>query len=128
MNTASEEKTVSYDLLKRYGAKWAVLAAMEVDLRRKGRDIPMEAARGLEMSHVKISSGCFSSCDAHCDLSKIEAGLIPLSADYGDEYMDEWFILMGQAMSGDLDAAKLKSIPLLEPIQSKCAFLDCACG
>ncbi|MCP5106574.1 MAG: DUF2096 domain-containing protein [bacterium] len=127
MNSQKEEKKVTYELLLKYGAKWAVLAAMEVDLMKKGAEIPTAAAKGLEMSHVKISSGCFSSCDAHCDLSNIEAGLIPICANYGDEYMDQWFDLMGEAMSGNLDAKKISDIPLLEPIKSKCTFLDCTC-
>ena len=127
MNSQKEEKKVTYDLLKKYGAKWAVLAAMEANLMGKGTVIPTETSRELEMSHVKISSGCFSSCDAHCDLSKIEASLVSLGAAYGDEYMDEWFDLMGHAMSGDLDARKISSVPLLKPIESSCGFLDCTC-
>jgi hypothetical protein len=120
-------KKVSYELLKKYGAKWAVLAAMEVNLRKKGAAIPPAISKEIEMSHVKISSGCFSTCDAHCDLSKIEGGLVGLGANYGDEYMDEWLELLGKSMAGELDADKIASIPLLKPIESKCGFLDCTC-
>ena len=127
MSNLQETKKVTYDLLKRYGAKWAVLAAMEVDLGKKGIRIPDDTAKGIEMSHVKISSGCFSSCDAHCDLSKIEASLVSKGATFGDEYMDEWFDLLGDAMSGKLDAEKISNIPLLKPVESKCGFLECTC-
>lgn len=128
MNDQNTEKKVTYDLLKKYGAKWAVLAAMEADLVTKGVSIPPDAAKGLEMSHVKISSGCFSSCDAHCDLSKIEARLVSIGAGFGDDYMDQWFNLMGEAMAGNLDSRKISDIPLLRPIESRCSFLDCTCG
>ena len=36
MGQVKDEKPVAYELLKKYGAKWAVLAAMEVDLSKKG--------------------------------------------------------------------------------------------
>lgn len=127
MNSGKEETRVSYDLLKKYGAKWAVLAAMEANLMDRGAKIPPTTSKDLEMAHVKISSGCFSSCDAHCDLCKIEAGLVSIGAAYGDEYMDEWFDLMGHAMTGDLDAKKISSVPLLKPIESKCGFMECTC-
>lgn len=123
-----QEARVSYDLLKKYGAKWAVLAAMEVDLSSRGTSIPKDTVKGIEMSHVKISSGCFSSCQADCDLSKIEGSLVSLASQFGDEYVDQWFDLMEKAMSGRLDSEKIANIPVLKPIESKCAFLECACG
>jgi hypothetical protein len=127
MMKSEKQKEVSFELLKKYGAKWAVLAAMKADLIKKGTTIPQETAKNIEMSHVKISSGCFSSCEAHCDLSKIEADLVSMGAAYGDEYMDQWFDLMGEAMSGNLGAEKISNIPLLKPIETKCGFLKCAC-
>jgi len=129
MVQTQEEKRVSFEMLKKYGAKWAVLAALEADLCKKGVVIPAETIKEIEMSHVKISSGCFSTCQADCDLSKIEASLVSKGADFGDEYMDQWFNLMGEAMSGNLDPQKISEIPLLKPIESSCAFLrDCQCG
>ncbi|MCP4213050.1 MAG: hypothetical protein GY765_00265 [bacterium] len=124
----SDEKKVTFELLRRYGAKWAVLAAMEVDLRKKGVLVPAETSRDIEMAHVKISSGCFSTCEAHCDLGKIEGSLVSRGASLGDEYMDDWFELLSQAMSGNLPPDKLLQIPLLKPIETKCGFLECSCG
>ncbi len=128
MQGETKKQNVNYDFLKKYGAKWAVLAAMEVDLRNKGAAVPLATANELEAARVKISSGCFSSCEAHCDLNKIEGNLVSVGANFGDDYMDGWFDLMGEAMAGSLTQEKIAEIPLLRPIESKCAFLDCACG
>lgn len=127
MSQMEEENKVSYDLLKKYGAKWAVLAAMEADLTRKGIAVPESTNKEIQMSHAKISSGCFSPCDANCDLTKIEANLVSQGAALGDEYMDQWFDLMGEAMSGTLGPQKISEIPLLKPIESLCGFLKCTC-
>ncbi|MDQ1350205.1 MAG: hypothetical protein QG657_506 [Acidobacteriota bacterium] len=127
MSQMEEEKKVSYDLLKKYGAKWAVLAAMEADLTRKGIVIPDTTNKEIQMSHAKISSGCFSPCDANCDLTRIEADLVSQGAALGDEYMDQWFDLMGEAMSGTLGPEKISEIPVLKPIDSLCGFLKCTC-
>lgn len=126
MSLMDEEK-VSYDLLKKYGAKWAVLAAMQADLSRKGIAVPELTNKEIQMSHAKISSGCFSPCDANCDLTKIEANLVSNGAVLGDEYMDQWFDLMGEAMSGALGPEKISEIPLLKPVETMCGFLQCTC-
>jgi len=127
MSTQVEDARVSLDLLKKYGAKWAVLAALEADLSKKGVAIPAETLKEIQFSHGKISSGCFSPCEAQCDLTKIEGILVPAGADFGDEYMDQWFDLMGAAMSGSLDPQKISEIPILKPIESMCTFMNCAC-
>ncbi len=127
MTAEKEENGVSYTTLKQYGAKWAVLAAMEADLTSRGASVPAETVKDLEMAHVKISSGCFSTCDANCDLNKIESHLVPVAAQYGDEYVNNWFELMEHAMKGDIDIHKIHDIPLLQPIKSQCHFLSCGC-
>lgn len=127
MYSESKGKKVTFELLKKYGAKWAVLAAMKVDLMKKGANIPSDISKEIELSNVKISSGCFSSCDAHCDLSKIEGSLVSIGANFGDTYMDQWFDLISQAMAGEIDSQKISKIPLLKPIETRCDFLECAC-
>lgn len=121
------KKTESFELLKKYGARWAVLAALHIDLRKKGVNISPEISSELETAHVKISSGCFSTCEASCSLGKVEAGLIPLGSKFGDDYVAEWFDLLGQAMQGEIDIHKISNIPLLQPIKTDCGFLECVC-
>lgn len=122
-----DEEKVTFDLLKKYGAKWAVLAAMKVDLMKKGIRVRDDTAKNIEMSHLKISSGCFSTCEVHCDLNSIEGSLVSAGAGVGDEYMEEWFDLLGLAMAGQLEPKQISNIPLLKPIESKCGFLECGC-
>ena len=121
------ERKASYDLLRKYGARWAVLAAMEVDLFKRRVTVPHEISKALEAAHVKISSGCFSTCEADCSLSKIEAGLIPICSGFGDEYVDRWYDLLGRAMQGNIDRTDISDIPLLKPVETNCGFLECIC-
>lgn len=123
----AEEKQNSYELLKRYGARWAVLAAIEVDLMKKRVHIPHEISKLLEAAHVKISSGCFSTCEADCSLGKVEASLIPLCSAFGEEYTDGWYELLGRAMSGEINREEISNIPLLKPVETSCGFLECTC-
>ncbi|NIM13949.1 MAG: DUF2096 domain-containing protein [Candidatus Aminicenantes bacterium] len=127
MHDEKEEEKVTLELLKKYGVKWAVLAAMVINLKKKGANIPFDTSNEIEVSHVKISSGCFSPCDVNCDLSKIEGNLVPIGVNYGEEYMNQWFDLLGKAMSGELEPSQISEIPLLKPIESRCGFLDCTC-
>jgi hypothetical protein len=122
-----KEEKVTIELLKKYGVKWAVLAAMVINLRKKGANISFDTSNEIEVSHVKISSGCFSPCDVNCDLSNIEGNLVSMGVNYGEEYMTQWFDLLGKAMSGELDPSQISEIPLLKPIESRCGFLDCTC-
>ena len=121
------KKAESYELLKKYGARWAVLAAFHIDLRKRGVNIDTEITSELETAHVIIRSGCFSTCEASCSLGKIEAGLIPLGSKFGDDYIEEWFNLLEQAMQGKIDINKISNIPLLQPIKTDCGFLECVC-
>jgi hypothetical protein len=127
MDKSNVETPVGFSVLKKYGAKWAVLAAMELDLANRGTYISPRIQKDLEMAHVKISSGCFSTCEASCDLNKIEGTMVAIGAQYGDEYMDRWFHLFEQAMAGDLESKDIANVPLLNPIYSKCGFLECNC-
>jgi hypothetical protein len=117
----------SYEVLRNYGAKWAVLAAMELDLRKKGVQMSEQVRREIEMAQVKIGSGCYSPCQASCDLNSIEGKLISMGSTFGDKYMDQWMELMGLAMSGQLDVKKISEIPVLKPVESRCSFLECIC-
>ena len=123
----ANDKQASYDLLKKYGARWAVLAAIQVDLLKKRVSIPHNITKGLEAAHVKISSGCFSTCEADCSLSKLESSLIPLCTAFGEGYVDYWYDLLGRAMQGQITREEISDIPLLKPIESSCGFLDCVC-
>lgn len=123
-----EEQKVAFDLLKRYGVRWAVLAAMRVDMARKGIAISEELDDDLKFCHLKISSGCFSPCDVGDSLSRVEAKLTSLCHLLEPESFREWSNLLAQAMQGQIDPRRIGEIPALKPVESDCAFLACGCS
>ena len=128
METQQDKRKVALETLRNYGMKWAVLAALRVDMAKKGVQIPDEVNEELQLSHVKIGSGCFSPCEVGCTLSKLEAELISLGCNLGEDYMRDWFDLLGKAMQGQIDPKRLGEIPVLKPIVQDCTFLGCNCN
>ena len=68
MSDASDKSVFDFEMLKRYGAKWAVLAAMTADMARKGIEVTCDVFESLKNTRSKIESGCFSTCEVGCDL------------------------------------------------------------
>ena len=125
--SSDTETNVPFEILTKYGAKWAVLAAMQMDLIPRGIHLPPTVKKDLDMIRVKIASGCFSSCEIGCELGKIEGQFIGLAASQGDEYIAKWFDLLAMAFAGEITSENIAQIPLLKPIESKCGFLKCTC-
>lgn len=121
------EKKQSFEVLKKFGARWAVLAAMNVDLMKRKLSIPHETQTELEMARIKISSGCFSTCDVQCILNKIESSFIRIGANVDENYIDIWLDLLAKSMSGEIDYQTIGEIPLLKPVEMSCIFLRCGC-
>jgi hypothetical protein len=128
MHTLSEERRVDLEMLTKWGARWAVLAAMSLDLSRRGIRIPPEIDADLKLARVEIQSGCFSPCEVGCALAKIEGRLAPLSFAVGQQYWLDWSALLAQAMRGQIALARVSEIPALKPIASDCAFRACSCS
>jgi hypothetical protein len=124
----ADERKVSFEWLKKFGTKWAVLAALVVDLGKRGVRIPREATEQLKLARMEIMSGCFSPCEVGCMLGKLEGQLVSIGSALGAEYLRPWFDLLGQAMEGRIDPRRLSEIPALEPIINDCKFLGCRCG
>ena len=66
----------SYELLKKYGSRWAILTAMSMDIVKKGIKLPHDFNSILEVTRIEITSGCYSSCEIDCKLNKVEGQLI----------------------------------------------------
>ena len=128
MSNVKDEMAVEFDLLKRFGGKWAVLAAMSMNMSKKGIPVSAEVREKLRMAHVKIGSGCFSPCEASCTLADIEGQLFCQCHLLSDDEFRNWSDLLGQAMQGKLDYERIVGIPALEPIKSDCQFLGCRCS
>lgn len=128
MNGKDEKRNKKdFEILKKYGARWAVLSALKIDLDKKEILIPKEIIKELGFSRVKIGSGCFSVCDVACSLNNIEGNLIARCASLGDEYISKWLDLLSKSMAGQLSLKEISKIPLLKPIETECEFLRCGC-
>ena len=125
---AQGDRTVSFELLKRFGMKWAVLAALVTDLGKRGVRLPPDTNEQLKLTRMKIMSGCFSPCDVGCEFGKLEGQLIALGSALGENYLRPWFDLLGQAMEGRIDPSRISDIPALVPIANDCKWLACRCG
>jgi len=128
MADVTGEKTVAFDVLKRFGGKWAVLAAMSMSMSRKGIVVPPEVHERLRMARVKIGSGCFSPCEASCALADVESRLFSQCHLLDDQEFTRWSDLLGEAMQGKLDYERIAGIPALAPIRNDCQFLGCSCA
>ena len=128
VTVAQNDRAVSFDLLKKYGMKWAVVAALVIDLGRRGIRVPSDVNEELKVARMKIMSGCFSPCEIACAFGKLEGQLIALGASLGEDYLRPWSDLLGQAMEGRIDPGRVSEIPALEPIANDCKWLACRCG
>jgi len=123
-----DDRKVSFELLKKFGMKWAVLAAWVIDLGRRGVRVPPDTNEQLKLARMKIMSGCFSPCEVGCAFGTLEGQLIAVGSALGDDYLRPWSDLLGQAMEGRIDPRRISDIPALEPIANDCNWLACRCG
>lgn len=125
--SAFVEPTTDVEVLKRYGAKWAVLAAMAADMMKKGIPMPPSTLDSLQNARNKIESGCFSVCEVDCTLSQVEAPLFAQADQLDPKDFEQWSNYLGEAMQGKLDYERIVGIPSFEPIRNDCKFLGCKC-
>jgi hypothetical protein len=123
-----DDRKVSFESLKKFGMKWAVLAAWVIDLGRRGVRVPSAVNEELKVGRMKIMSGCFSPCEIACAFGKLEGQLIALGSALGEDYLRPWSGLLGQAMEGRIDPGRISDIPALEPVANDCKLLACRCG
>ena len=118
---------VSFDLLRKYGSKWAILAAMRIDFKKRGIQLPDDIDSTLKTIRIEITSGCYSTCEIDCSLNKVEGQMISSGASLGEDYLNPWTDLLAKSMKGELDYETILEIPALEPVKSSCGFLKCSC-
>jgi hypothetical protein len=128
MEAIQEGRGVTLELLKKFGTRWAVLAAMRLDMGSRGITIGGETDEQLKLARVQILSGCFSSCEVGCSLAKVEGQLISIGYSLGGEYLRPWSELLAQAMRGEIDPSRTAEIPALKPVEMDCKFLACRCA
>jgi len=128
MEGTQEARAVSMEMLKNFGTRWAVLAAMRLDMASRGIRIEGETDEQLKLARVQVLSGCFSPCEVGCSLSKVEGQLISIGSSLGGEYLRPWSELLAQAMRGEIDPQRIAEIPALKPVEMDCKFLACRCA
>jgi hypothetical protein len=128
MSASSDRNRFDFEILKRYGAKWAVLAAMTADMKKKGLPMPSDVFESLRNSRGKIESGCFSPCEVGCDLAQVEGQLFSQGHLLDQADFQQWSDLLGEAMAGKLDYERIIGIPAFDPVKNDCRFLGCACS
>jgi hypothetical protein len=127
MSDESDRKAFEIELLKRYGAKWAVLTAMTASMAKQGIEAAREVFEALRTARSKIESGCFSACDVGCELSKVEAQLYSQGYLLSQEEFQQWSDLLAEATQGKLDYQRLMDIPALAIVRNEFQFLGCTC-
>jgi hypothetical protein len=128
MSYVKGPSVTEFEILRRLGGRWAVLAAMSLTMHKKGISLPLDINERLQTARVKIVSGCVSPCEVNCFLAEIESRLFAQGPALGDEEFMIWSDLFGEAAQGKLDYARIQMIPALEPIRQDCGFLNCTCG
>jgi hypothetical protein len=128
MGDPTDKSQFDFEILKRYGAKWAVLTAMTAHMTRKGIEVPRDVFEVLKTARGKIASGCFSVCEVGCDLSQAEGPLFSQGYLLDQQDFQEWSDLLAEAMQGKLDYQRIMDIPALEPVKNECQFLGCKCS
>jgi hypothetical protein len=128
MNDANQRSVLDFEMLRRFGAKWAVLTAMAANMVKKGIPVPGDVVEELKTARVKIGSGCMSPCEVNCDLAKVEGQLFSQCHLLDAQDFTQWCDLLAEAMQGKLDYERIRGIPALEPVKNDCQFLGCACS
>jgi hypothetical protein len=124
-----DDKTAfQFEILQRYGAKWAVLAAMAAAMTRQGIALPPSVFEAIKAARGKIVSGCFSACEVNCDLANVEGPLFSQGYLLDEKDFQQWSDLLAEAMQGKLDYQRILGIPALDLIKSDCGFLNCRCS
>ena len=83
MSHAKDASLMEFEILRRLGGRWAVLAAMSLAMHKKGVAAPPEVSERLKTARVKIISGCISPCEANCVLAEAESRLFSQGPDLG---------------------------------------------
>ncbi|MBE0569512.1 MAG: hypothetical protein IH576_02620 [Deltaproteobacteria bacterium] len=129
-NNMREKDRVELSVLKKYGLRFAILAAWEEGLRSRKVAVPPGVSKMLEIARVKISSGCFSVCDVGCDLGRVEAILVSLCASTDLDFCDSWLETLGDCMADDANIEEIQkkvNLPAVKMHYNRFHF-DGACG
>jgi hypothetical protein len=128
MGEATDSGALTFEMLKRLGAKWAVLTAMTADMAKKRIEVPRDVIEELKNARLKIGSGCFSPCEVSCDLSRAEGRIFSQCYLLDPQDFEDWCNLLAEALQGKLEYQRIRGIAVLAPVRNDCEFLRCSCS
>ena len=120
-------KNIEVDVLRQFGSRQAVLVAWATRLRERGVPVAADIDRNLDDARVKLSSGCFPSCEIGCILNKAEAALISTDSSSPNEEVDHWMGLVCASMTENIDTEKLLNVVTVKVQDSACMPGRCQC-
>lgn len=128
--TSGSESAVAHeiDVLRKYGLRWAVLAAWRDALELRHVVLPPETERALYRARLKLASGCFSVCDVGCDLSAVEAALTSADASSHHNWVDFWLDILQHSMSEGGETERILKIPAVRARFESCGIKGCSCA
>ncbi len=114
-------------VLRQFGMRWSVLAAWADALRLRRVPLPPDLSTLLESARLKLSSGCFSVCDAGCDLTRIEGELTAVDSSTDHNWVDFWLDLLSHAMSEGTEVERILKVPAVKFHFLNCGIKGCRC-
>lgn len=124
---SQDEIVTEIGILKKYALRWAVLAAWRDELVARRAALPPDSGKRLEAGRIKITSGCFSSCDVQCLLSDSEAAFVSADASLPESRVDYWVELLGRAMRDSEATEAVLGIPAIKFRYADCGIGECGC-
>ena len=125
---AKDERVIQEEkLLKQYGLRWAVLAGWRDALNLRQVKLPTDVDQLLEKARMKIASGCFSACDAGCDLSQLEGILTSADGSTDHNWVDFWVDLLANSMKEEAETERILKVPAIRTRYNNCGLTICRC-
>jgi len=116
------------DVLRKYGLRWAVLAAWRDALELRHVQLSPDTDRALDKARIKLASGCFSTCDIGCDLSTVEGALTSADASSKHNWVDFWLDILQHSMSEGGETERILKIPAVKTRYESCGIKGCSCA
>jgi hypothetical protein len=130
ISARTEDEIIAHEteVLRRFGLRWAVLAAWRDALRLRHVALPPEADRHLDNARIKLATGCFSVCAVGCDLSAVEGMLTSIDSSSHHNWVDFWLDLLAQSMTGGSETERILKIPAVKAYFQGSGIKGCACA
>ena len=124
----NQQHQAEVSVLEKFALRWSVLAAWYEQLVNLKLALPAHARDKLEEARIKLSSGCYSSCEVGCTLAEVEADLVSSDGSSSGGNVDFWLDLLGLTMSETVEVERLLRVSAVKIQYQSCGFARCKCG